>query len=134
MKKNKNLSAAAQERRKEEQRKQDRKRDVVIGKTSAVPNAKDYPVDPSSTQELFLRQASAVERVVFEETERGMEALKMLKLKEIKHYTLGTILVVIVLFGTLELSTRLISWFTGKGFYLSLHEYDPYDRQIESRT
>jgi lysophospholipase L1-like esterase len=53
------------------------------------------------------------------------------KLKEIKFFAFGTILVVTVLFGTLELSTRLISWFTGNGFYLSLHEYDPYDSHIE---
>ena len=55
-----------------------------------------------------------------------------MKLKDIKNYILGSLLVVTVLFGTIELSTRLISWFTGKGFYLSLYEYDSYDNQIES--
>jgi len=53
-----------------------------------------------------------------------------LKLKEIKLFSFGSVLVAIVLFGSLELTTRLISWFTGKGFCISLHEYEPYDRHI----
>ena len=54
-----------------------------------------------------------------------------MKLKNIKNYILGSLLVVTILFGTIELSTRIISWFTGKGFYLSLHEYNPLDSHIE---
>ena len=54
-----------------------------------------------------------------------------MKPKDIKLYALGSLLVVIALFGTIELSTRIISWLTGKGFLLSLHEYEPYDRYVE---
>ncbi len=51
--------------------------------------------------------------------------------KNIKLYLIGIVLVVTLLFGTIELTTRLISWFSGKGFVISLHEYDPYDSHIK---
>jgi lysophospholipase L1-like esterase len=57
---------------------------------------------------------------------------KLIKHKTLKFYIIGSIVVIIALFGTLEVSTRLISWITGKGFTLSLHEYDPLDRELTS--
>ncbi|UCH20944.1 MAG: SGNH/GDSL hydrolase family protein [Deltaproteobacteria bacterium] len=51
--------------------------------------------------------------------------------KKIKLYAIGTVLVVTSLFGTIELTTRLTSLFSGKGFVLNLHEYDAYDSQIK---
>ncbi len=53
-----------------------------------------------------------------------------MKHKTVKFYIIGCIIVITALFGTLELSTRLISWITGKGFTLYLHEYDPLDREV----
>ena len=58
--------------------------------------------------------------------------MTQLKHKTLKYYIIGTVAVIICLFGTLELSTRLISWIAGKGFTLSLHEYDPLDRAVTS--
>lgn len=51
--------------------------------------------------------------------------------KKIKLYAIGTILIVTSLFGSIELTTRLVSWFSGKGFVLNLHEYDPSDSHIK---
>lgn len=79
---NKNLSAAKQERREEERRRSERKEDVVIGKTSALPAAKDYAIDPKATEEAWMRQATNVEQEIYRQTERGMELLKMLRLEE----------------------------------------------------
>jgi len=52
------------------------------------------------------------------------------KYKSFKYYIIGCVVVITTLFGTLELSTRLISWIGGKGFTLSLHEYDPLDEDV----
>jgi lysophospholipase L1-like esterase len=52
------------------------------------------------------------------------------KYKSFKYYIIGCVVVITALFGTLELSTRLISWIAGKGFTLSLHEYDPLDKDV----
>jgi hypothetical protein len=58
--------------------------------------------------------------------------IAILKQKTLKFYVVGSSIVIISLFGTLEVSTRFISWITGKGFTLSLHEYDPLDRALTS--
>ena len=81
-KKGDNLSAAGKERRDEDARRQIRKSDVVIGKTSAVSGAKDYPLDPKSTEEAWMQQASNLEQKVYRQTEIGMDMLKMLRLEE----------------------------------------------------
>jgi tetratricopeptide (TPR) repeat protein len=78
----KNLSAAAKERREEEKRRLERKTDVVIGKTSALPDAQDYSLDPTATEQEWMRQASSVEQEIFRHTEKGMTLLKMLQLEE----------------------------------------------------
>jgi len=75
----KNLSASSKERREEEKRRLERKADVVIGKTSAKPEAQNFQLNPTATQEEWMRQASNVEQKVFRETEKGMEMLKMVR-------------------------------------------------------
>ena len=81
-KKDDNLSAAGKERRDEDARRQLRKTDVVIGKTSAMAGARDYPIDPKSTEEAWMKQASNLEQKVYRQTEVGMEMLKMLRVEE----------------------------------------------------
>ena len=76
------LSASEQARREEDRRRQERIADVVIGKTSAVEGAKDYAIDPSATEQEYLRQASKVEQEIFRQTDQGMHLLKMLKVEE----------------------------------------------------
>lgn len=76
------LSAAGKERRDEDARRQLRKTDVVIGKTSAMAGARDYPIDPKSTEEAWMKQASSLEQKVYRQTEIGMEMLKMLRVEE----------------------------------------------------
>jgi hypothetical protein len=71
------LTAAGQARRDEEQRRRKRRNDVVIGKTSALRDAKDFAVNPAETEKEWMRQASNVEQQVATETDRGMRALKM---------------------------------------------------------
>lgn len=78
----KNLSASEWARREEEKRRRQRAGDVVIGKTSAIPDAKDYVIDPKSTEQEWMRQASNIEQAVFRYTEKGMESLKMLQLDD----------------------------------------------------
>lgn len=77
-----NLSTSARERRNEELRRLSRTDDVVIGKTSAKANAKDYALDPDQTEREWYGQASDLEREVNEQTERGLRALKLLSLDE----------------------------------------------------
>ena len=60
------------------------------------------------------------------------EVISKLNYRNVRFYIFGCIAIIITIFGTLELSTRLISWITGKGFTLSLHEYDPLDRTVTS--
>lgn len=75
--KKKNLSASERERREEEERRRKRRDDVVIGKTSAKRGAKDFSLDPKSTEEEYLRQASNIEQQVFQLTEAGLESLNL---------------------------------------------------------
>lgn len=81
-KKDENMSASGKERRDEDTRRQVRKTDVVIGKTSAVVGAKDYPINSKNTQETWMQQASNLEQRVYRHTEIGMEMLKMFRLEE----------------------------------------------------
>jgi len=41
------------------------------------------------------------------------------------------VLILFTLFSVIELATRTISWASGKGFTLLLHELEPYDRKIK---
>jgi len=54
-----------------------------------------------------------------------------MKNKEIKYYILSSLLIVIVGFSSIELATRSLSWLSGKGFTLALHELEPYDKEID---
>ena len=81
-KKNLNLSASARERRNEELRRLTRSDDVVIGKTSAKADANDYALDPDRTESEYLGQATALEREVSVQTDRGLQCLKFLDLDE----------------------------------------------------
>lgn len=47
-----------------------------------------------------------------------------------KRLVLFNIVAVIVLFLAVEFATRTISWVSGKGFTLALHELDPFDQRI----
>lgn len=77
-----NLTAAERARREEEERRRERANDVVIGKTSALPSAEDYQLDPTTTEQEYLRQASKVEQQVFLATAKGLDLLKMLRVEE----------------------------------------------------
>ena len=77
----KNLSAAERERRDEEDRRRARKDEVVPGKTSAKPGEKDYTLDPKATEMEWLRQASNLEQEIYAYTDKGMELLKMVRVK-----------------------------------------------------
>jgi tetratricopeptide (TPR) repeat protein len=76
------LPASKQERRNEHVRRIQRKEDVVIGKTSALPNANDYVVDPAETERDWYSQASDVETEINILTEKGLAALKLFQLEE----------------------------------------------------
>lgn len=76
------MSAAQRARREEEQRRGERKSDVIPGKTSAISGAKDFELNVQRTELEWNVQASGSERRVKEYTVRGMDALKMLRLKE----------------------------------------------------
>ena len=47
------------------------------------------------------------------------------------HTIIYSVITALVLFGSIELTTRTISWLSGNGFTLSLHELDPYDQKIK---
>lgn len=74
-------SASEKERRDEEERRRRRKDDVVIGKTSAKQGERDFALDPRTTEQEYLRQASFVEQEIFRLTETGMEFLNSLQLE-----------------------------------------------------
>lgn len=76
------MSAAQRARREEEQRRKERMDEVVPGKTSAIPGAKDFEINIQRTEMEWDLQASGEERKIKEITARGMEALRMLKLDE----------------------------------------------------
>ncbi len=50
--------------------------------------------------------------------------------KKLHYYLIGSIAVVLVFFISIELAVRTISWATGKGFTLALHELDPTDQGV----
>lgn len=50
--------------------------------------------------------------------------------KSFRYYVYGTLVVLTVFFGSAELLTRTVSWFSGKGFTLALHELDGHDRAV----
>jgi len=79
------LTNAERERRDEERRRQVRKNDVVIGKTSAKSGETDFTLDIAATEEEWMRQASRVEQEVYRKTEQGMHHLKLLQVEEASH-------------------------------------------------
>ena len=71
-------SASELERQREDQRRMDRIKDVQIGKTSALDGAKDYQINVDKTQEdLLTRGLDEMEREIWELTEQGMHAFKL---------------------------------------------------------
>ncbi len=52
-------------------------------------------------------------------------------INKILSITFYNVLIFFTLFVTIELATRTISWVSGNGFTLSLHELKPYDRKIK---
>jgi len=77
-----NRSASSKERRDEEKRRMDRKKDVVLGKTSAIDGETNFSLDPTATEEQYLKQASKVEQEVFFQTELGLTELRNLCLEK----------------------------------------------------
>jgi tetratricopeptide (TPR) repeat protein len=76
------MSAAGKERRDEDKRRKNRKSDVIIGKTSAKAGAKDFALNPQSTELEWVKHASAMEQQISRNTELGLDMLKMLRLEE----------------------------------------------------
>lgn len=70
------LSASGSERRAEDKRRNDRKSDVVIGKTSAVQGEKDFMLDPKATETSLMASSTGVEQEIFQQTERGLDMLR----------------------------------------------------------
>jgi len=79
---NRDLSAASRERREEDKRRKERRTENVPGKTSAKAGEKDYAIDPSATEQEYLRQLSYIEQEIYRQTENGMKMLKMFRLDE----------------------------------------------------
>jgi lysophospholipase L1-like esterase len=50
--------------------------------------------------------------------------------RKLGYYLIGSIVVVLLFFVTIEIVTRTISWSSGKGFTLALHELDPTDKGV----
>jgi len=50
--------------------------------------------------------------------------------KKLSYYLAGSVVIVLVFFATMELAWRTISWVSGKGFTLALHELDPTDKGV----
>ena len=80
------LTASKRERRDEDVRRADRQLDAVPGKTSAIPGAKDYALNPTATTQEWMKHASRVEQQVYQFTEQGMRALTMFQLQEASDY------------------------------------------------
>ena len=76
------LTASKRERRDEDVRRSDRQQDAVPGKTSAIPGAKDYALNPTATTQEWMKHASRVEQQVYQYTEQGMRALTMFQLQD----------------------------------------------------
>jgi lysophospholipase L1-like esterase len=52
-------------------------------------------------------------------------------MRTLAYYVIGSLFTIGVLFGVAEFVTRTVSWATGNGFTLALHELDAYDAGIE---
>lgn len=65
----------------EEKRRLERKNDVVIGKTSAIPDAVDFDLDPDRTEKALMSSMDdgSMERKTHELTEEGLEALRLVR-------------------------------------------------------
>ncbi len=62
--------------------------------------------------------------------EPGYPLVLNLSAKSFRYYVYGTLVVLTVFFGSAELLTRTVSWFSGKGFTLALHELDGHDEAV----
>jgi len=49
-----------------------------------------------------------------------------------KRVVLYNLVAVFVLLASIELTTRVVSWISGNGFTLALHEVDPFDKRIKN--
>lgn len=76
------IFASQLERRKEEKRRLERKKDVMIGKTSAIPGENDYELYTKKTEVDYLAASDDVTRQIYIETERGMDCFRLLQLEE----------------------------------------------------
>jgi len=70
------LTASQRARRDEEKRREERKNEVVPGKTSAIPGEKDFEINPSETEREWLKYASSNEKEIFLQTEKGLDCLR----------------------------------------------------------
>lgn len=64
------------------ERKKKKEQDVIPGKTSAIPGATDFALDPAATEASWLQSATDTERKVFQYTQQGLDSLKALKLEQ----------------------------------------------------
>jgi tetratricopeptide (TPR) repeat protein len=76
------ISAASRARREEDASRERRKSDVVLGKTSAIRGAQDYPLDSKATEELWMKYASNLEQQIYRQTEIAMDQLRLLQVEE----------------------------------------------------
>jgi len=74
--------ASKSERRKEEKRRLERKEDVVIGKTSAIPDEVDFEIDASKTEAILLETNDLKEKEVIVQTNQGLDFFRMLQLEK----------------------------------------------------
>ena len=70
------VSSAEKERRAEIQRRLERKNEVVLGKTSAISDAKDFELDVKATERELIENSNAIEQQVRQFTDQGLGALK----------------------------------------------------------
>ena len=52
---------------------------MVIGRTSARPGERDYVIDPEVTEREYLENSESYEREIHRHTERGLDALRMVR-------------------------------------------------------
>ncbi len=79
---NKHITSSQRIRYEEEQRRISRRNENIPGKTSAIPNAQDLPLNIDKTQNEWYNQASSSEKQIKEYTDAGMRYLKGLELEK----------------------------------------------------
>ena len=81
---NKYLTTAERERRAESKRRKERKGDVVIGKTSALPDAVNFEIDVRDTERQLYESSDKLEQEVRRLSDLGLTSLKMGDLESAK--------------------------------------------------